>query len=392
MVVGAGPTGALSALLLARLGVAVSLLESRPAVETRSHASTFHPSTLDLLASAGIRLSDDPEAVRVTSVQWRDREGSLRAQVEYAALEGMTRHPYRLHLDQQALLDRLALLLAGEPLVAVHPQTTVERLDAARSNVEAVSGDGRRRTFAADIVVGCDGADSLVRRQAGIGFPEADYPTGAIRAYVRGELMLPDGSPTAALSYFRDNGDGVSLLRMAGHTRLVARATGEQDDVERLHEAVANATPWNLDELELTGTDSYRLRRGVADSYLSVRGSVLVVGDAAHVTSTAGGLNMNSGIHDAFALMPVVADWLHGRRWRGEVEAMAAARRDFVLGEVIPRSERRVRGLQDADRDGMGEHLDEVDALAGDPQAARRFLAEASLLDSPVEAIPAGAR
>ena len=94
---------------------------------------------------------------------------------------------------------------------------------------------------------------------------------------------------------------------------------------------------------------------------------------------------MNSGLHDAFALIPVVADWLAGRTGRQRVAELAAVRRDYLVRQVIPRTERRVRGLQDSesDSDSYTGHLADIEHLAADPVAARQFLAEASLLDTP---------
>ena len=393
VVAGAGPVGALAALLLARRGVKVVLVERKGALATESHASTFHPSTLDLLAGVGIGLAADPAAVRVDSIQWRDERGAVRAEVAYRLLEGRTGHPFRLHLDQQALLDRLAVMLAADPRVEFRPGCTVVGLDPARTAVTVSGEDGGLETIAAAAVVGCDGARSTVRELAGIGFPVAGYPTGAVRAFVAGDpgSQLPRESgnpPLAGLCYFRGNGDGMSLLRMADDTRLVVRTTGEQEDAARLREALAAATPWSFDDLEVRRIDSYRLERGVAESFLAAEGEVLVLGDAAHVTSTAGGLNMNSGIHDAFSLMPLLADFLFGRCGRHEVEAAADTRRRFMVEEVVPRTERRVRGLQDDDAGRPGEHMEEIAGLAEDPGAARKFLVEASLLDSPLD--PAG--
>lgn len=386
-VIGAGPVGAVSAILLAREGISVTVIDRGPALTTESHASTFHPSTLDLLTTIGVDLARHREAVRVTSVQWRDNRGDIRAEVDYRLLEGITGHPFRIHLDQQFLLDRLGALMAAEPLVTVRFGLTAVGLDPGRPTIRVASADGRSDTVTADMVIGCDGAHSAVRSLAGIGFPVAEYPTGAIRAYVTTDLAATPplrraSPPLSALCYFRGGGDGLSVLRMRNDTRLIVRT--RQNDSRRLSEALGNATPWSLCDLDISRIDSYRLERGVADSYVCERGPVLILGDAAHVTSTAGGLNMNSGIHDAFALMPPVADWLHGRVGRPALEAVAGARRRYLLEEVIPRSERRVRGLQDPDRLMLGEHLADLERLAADPVAGRQFLIEASLLDTPL--------
>ncbi|MFM8598338.1 MAG: FAD-dependent oxidoreductase [Mycobacterium sp.] len=389
VVVGAGPVGALCALLLAARGVAVTLVEQGGTWTTKSHASTFHPATLDLLSATGIDLVADPDAVRVSAVQWRDSRGKVTAEIDYRLLEGLTAHPFRIHLDQQALLDRCAALIAAQPLITLEFGATVVGLDARRPAVTVTVTDGSRRDLAADIVIGCDGANSAVRAISGIGFPAADYPTGAVRAFVSTDLaVLTDaadsGPALSGLCYFRGADDGVSVLRMSTHTRLIVRTAAESDDVARLREALGHATPFALEDLDVDRIDSYRLRRGVADTYLSDTGPVLILGDAAHVTSTAGGLNMNAGIHDAFAVMPVVADWLHGRAERHSVARIAGVRRRHLLDDVIPRSERRVRGLQDADPGALRRHLDDIAILAADPAAARQFLIEASLLDAPL--------
>ena len=386
LIVGAGPVGALSAVLLADHGVSVTLVDRGPGLLTASHASTFHPPTLDLLAGIGIDLPSDPQAVRVNSIQWRDRRGEVLAEVDYRLLDGATGHPFRIHLDQQALLDRLAARIAGDPRIDVRPGLTAVGVDAGPTVTVSDPG-GDRHTLAADLVLGCDGAHSAVRELSGIGFAADEYPTGAIRAFVPGNLdgLMPAGVPAlSGLCYFRGGGDGVSVLRMSADTRLVVRTTGHQDDVTRLSQALAAATPLNVDELDIDRIDAYRLRRGVADTYLSERYAVLVIGDAAHVTSTAGGLNMNSGIHDAFALMPAVADWLTGRAGRERVAELASVRRDYVVQQVIPRTERRVRGLQDSDSASYAGHLADIEHLATDPVAARQFLVEASLLDTPL--------
>lgn len=387
VVVGAGPVGAVSALLLVGLGVSVTLVERNPSLASVSHASTFHPATLDLLSTMGIDLASDPEAVRVDSVQWRDGRGEIRAEVHYRLLEGLTAHPFRIHLEQQALLDRLAVLIAAEPDVEFRPATTAVELDldSGRPAVTVVTDRGRRERITADAVIGCDGAHSAIRRLAGIEVQVTEYPTGALRARTTVDLDAMPRSvgrqPLSGLCYFRGGGDGLSALRMAGDTRLIVRTSRTRPDRDRVAEAVAAATPWDAEDLAIGDIDSYRLWRGLVDSYLSDRGPVLVLGDAAHVMSTAGGLNMNSGIHDAFALMPVLAEWIRGRADRQAVAQAATARRRYVADAVIPRSERRVAGLQDGDADRLDGHLADVVAMSESLDRARQFLIEASLLD-----------
>lgn len=385
VVVGAGPVGCVAALLLARSDVTVTLVERNVGLTSASRASTFHPSTLDLLASLGIALHRHPDAVTANTIQWRNRRGAVLAEVSYRVVEGLTQHPFRVHLEQQSLLDLLAEAIGQERNIDLHSGTSVVGLDLGRRLVATESGGGRQN-IAADLILGCDGAHSDVRRSAGIGFPVADYPTIALRARVQPDiaslLSADSAASLSSLCYFRGDDDGISALRMSDHTRLIVRGIGADDPFTRVSEAVVRATPLPIGELHIEEIDSYRLKRGVVDSYLSDDGGVMVIGDAAHVTSTAGGLNMNSGIHDAFTLMPIVAGWLHRGLDLNELRRATTRRREYVLREVIPRAERRVKGLQDRNGGALAAHLADIENLARDPAAARQFLIEASLLDA----------
>lgn len=388
VIVGAGPVGVVAALLLARNDVEVTLLERNDELVTTSHAATFHPSTLDLLQTMDIDLAAVPGAITVASLQWRDNRADILAELDYRLLSELTKHPFRIHLDQQALLDRAADLIAGNPAIELRCGAAVVDLDPELPSVTVLATDSRRHTTTADVVIGCDGSHSLTRRRAGIALAVRSYPTAALRAYARADLaaLLPASAaqPLSGLCYFRGDGDGLSTLRMAADTRVIVRSIGDRPDAVRVAQAIADATPWAADDLAIDRIESYQLGRGVVDSYLSSLGPVLVIGDAAHVTSTAGGLNMNSGLHDAFALMPTLADWLHRRVDKSVVADIAETRRQYLLDHVIPRTERRVRGLQDNDSVSLTTHLDDIASLAGDRDKARRFLIEASLLDTPL--------
>ena len=54
VVAGAGPVGLVAALALADAGVQVLVLEKRASLNTASKASTFHPSTLEVLDVLGL--------------------------------------------------------------------------------------------------------------------------------------------------------------------------------------------------------------------------------------------------------------------------------------------------------------------------------------------------
>ncbi|MFE6855866.1 FAD-dependent monooxygenase, partial [Streptomyces sp. NPDC057674] len=109
-------------------------------------------------------------------------------------------------------------------------------------------------------------------------------------------------------------------------------------------------------------------------------GRVLFAGDAAHLTSTAGGLNMNCGIHDAVETGRALASVLRGDA-PGEraLDSALERRRSVVETAVIPRSEARTAGLDSAAE--LPARLASLRRTAADPRSAVDYLLKASLLD-----------
>lgn len=381
-VVGAGPVGLTAALVLARRGVPVTVLEAGSALGTASRASTFHPATLDLLAGLGL----GEEFLRlgriVPSLQWRDRDLALLAELDYAALAGHTAHPFRLHAEQTRLTPLLLRALNRLPGTEVRWSSPVAAVRTRAGGVE-LSGPGLA-PVGADYVIAADGAHSLVRAVLGLPFDGHEYPSYALRVILRTELdrLVPGLSP---MTYVRDADLSCSLLGLPDHWRVILRLPHTVDRDEAVARGpvdalLRRALPTLAGRLVVQTAHTYRTARRVIGRYR--HGRVLFAGDAAHLTSTAGGMNMNCGIHDAVELATAVAGVVTGALDPGVLDEAADRRRTVVTEQIIPRSEARVSGVDGRDRTALAGAVRELVAVAADPERARTYLAKASMLDS----------
>jgi 3-(3-hydroxy-phenyl)propionate hydroxylase len=142
----------------------------------------------------------------------------------------------------------------------------------------------------------------------------------------------------------------------------------------RVQHFFPKATPY---EIRYRGL--YRFHQRVASTF--GRGRVFLAGDAAHVNNPAGGLGMNSGIHDGVELAELLAAVASGAD-ASILDRYDRRRRPLNVEFVQEQTVANKRRLEERDPAVRKTHLEELARIAADPVRARQFLLRASLIQS----------
>src|SRR6185503_4938337 len=236
LVAGAGPTGLVLALWLARAGVKVRIVDPALAPGATSRALILHARTLEFYRQLGVADDAVERGVEFTAVNmWV--HGKRRARVPFGEIgKGVSRFPYMLVLPQDEQ-ERLLIQHLAAQGVEVERGTSVASFEQSDAGVTARLRvhNGTESECRAAYLAGCDGAHSTVREQLGIGFPGGTYDDVYYVADARVEGPVVDGELHMAL----DDADFLAVfpLREQGRVRFVGQ----------LHRGAAHGevTSWN---------------------------------------------------------------------------------------------------------------------------------------------------
>ncbi len=183
VVAGAGPAGSIAALVLARAGVNVALVDKAAFPRDKACGDLIGPRGVQLLDDLGVTVPDAGTGADLLVA------GPSRRRARLPAFGGKTYADHGIVVPRRILDDSLrdAALAAGA--TPVRARISAADLAADGSVRALISSDGRR--LAADIVIGADGALSQVAQLAGMLDPDAALWGFAIRGYLPAEVPLP---------------------------------------------------------------------------------------------------------------------------------------------------------------------------------------------------------
>jgi len=294
LIAGAGPVGLAAAVELGRRGIVPTIIDrdAGPALESRALA--VNPRTLELLEPSGAteRMLACGNRIHQVIVRTPERE-LFRFHTRYLR----HRFNFMLALAQSETERILADLLAeaGRP-VDWNRELADLKPEGEGFRCATTTGD---QIF--DIVIGADGAHSLVRKSLGISFSGESLPaTWGIADVDIESWPFPWDCVVATLS--EDHVCAFFPLR-EGFGRFVSSRPD-----------ILNSLPRDAHIGKVHWQSEFRISYRQVDTYQ--KGNAYLAGDAAHIHSPVGGRGMNLGIEDAAWLAYLLSEGRAGEYTR----------------------------------------------------------------------------
>ncbi|KAL4805468.1 FAD binding domain-containing protein [Aspergillus unguis] len=341
LIVGAGPSGLVTALWLVKQGISIRIIDKAMPDVTTSRALAIQARTLELYRQLGIAeaVVKSGHKIKATNV-WS--EGTHRGRIPIGDIgAGLTPYPFIHVLSQdrheRILEDRLNSL-------GVQVERDRELIDYAENESSITArlrhtglmsngshaGDDDVETCEALFIVGCDGAHSAVRHAAGIEFNGAAYSHILFVADIEGSGPSVNGETHVTMNQsefilllpYDDN----RRVRVSGAIDDTAAGKGTSVSFDDVAPQVTRTLKLKIDKVNWFST--YRSHHRVAAAFR--KGRAFLVGDASHIHSPVGGQGMNTGIGDAINLAWKLSAVIKGHARPSLLDSYEVERRAFA--------------------------------------------------------------
>ncbi|MGB0629890.1 MAG: FAD-dependent oxidoreductase [Alphaproteobacteria bacterium] len=382
LISGAGPVGCSAALYLAQRGVPVTLIEAGAELPEDLRASTFHPPTLDMLDDLGVVDQLIEQGIICPKWQYRDTREGVVAEWDLGVLENDTKHPYRIQCEQYKLTRIIVAELEKmdnvEVLFRVRGTEASQDDHGVTLSVETPDGPDELK---GRYLIAADGASSAIRITQGIEFPGLTFPE--LWLCTSTEFKFEDHFENLApIAYIADPDFWFVFVRVPGLWRLLLPSRPGEDaeslvSDETVQERMHQVCP-KTGDYDTFHRTAYAVHQRVAETYRA--GRVFLAGDSAHINNPLGGMGMNGGIHDAVNLCEKLVRVWNGDADDRELDKYDAQRRPVAVDYVQQTTIRNKAMLEESDPVARKAKLDEMRATVADPEKAREYLLQSSMI------------
>ncbi len=329
LIVGAGPAGLTTALVLGQQGVRSLVVERRAGVSPLPRATGINVRTMEIFRSLGIAeevVSNSPDSrglAHMLEMEWLG--GPVIQSIPYRSAIDPTdpRSPSPVgygFCSQDVLEPILVSAVRRSGQAAVQHSTEVIAFEQHASGVRVRlqnRSTGGVRHLTCDYLVGADGAGSMVRQTLGIAMRGHDHLTHDLNIVFEADLQRAVQGRNALLHRVHHPGLGAGVFRNLdgkGRRWSVFTTWFENPTPERCAEVVRTYVRAPELPVQVTAVGEWERATLLADRFRS--GRVFLVGDAAHRVTPHGGLGMNTAVQSAHNLAWKLAAVLRG--WAGE--------------------------------------------------------------------------
>ncbi|MGV8919677.1 MAG: FAD-dependent monooxygenase [Pseudomonas sp.] len=311
LIAGAGPTGLMLALRLARSGIPFRIIEHNSGPGQASRAMVVQARTLEFYQQLGLAESLIERGIRIDSIHYSEEAKDIASLNWGDAGRDITPYPFVLSFPQDDhehfLVEQLSAL--G---IEVEWGVSLQSFEQHKDYVEAtLLRNGVEELCTARYLCGCEGARSVVRKQLNLKFPGGTYN----QLFYVADVAV-DGPPKTNV-YLHAGKHNLVLMapvRSSGMQRLIGVVPPELEDqtaltFEDLRASVEHMLGISVGKANWMST--YRVHHRVAEHFRVDRAFLL--GDAGHLHSPAGGQGMNTGMGDAVNLAWKLAEVIKGR-------------------------------------------------------------------------------
>ena len=318
VIVGAGPAGVTAATLLGQYGIDCLILDRWDGVFPQPRAVHLDDEIYRILVRLGIAEEFAAVSRPTRGLQLIDRNHRVFAVFDRAGGHGRHGHPQANMFDQPELEHLLRTNLKNQATVDL--RGNVEVTDVAQDGQGRVRVDftdrltGQHESVLATYVLGCDGANSVVRTAMGSAMEDLEFEQRWLVIDVDSTVELDQWEgvhqvcdPDRAATYMR-----IGDTRYRWEFRLLEGETAADfGSIEALQPLIG---PWvegiPCDQLDLVRVAEYHFRAQLADRWRNR--NVFLLGDAAHLTPPFIGQGLCAGVRDSMNLSWKVAGVLAG--------------------------------------------------------------------------------